>query len=154
MNETTKTRPARRAAPSIARASAKVFSTLAQQTKYADPALADNWPDIAGPDIARLCRPGKLTGRGPGRTLEVRVPSGAAAAQIQMMTDPLLTRLNAYLGPGGVARITITQASRAHEPANPGANESDSNPDDAEKSPLGAALSSFRQAINRRHNKK
>jgi hypothetical protein len=146
------TRPVRRAAPKIGRASASVFSRLLKKTSYAEPGLCDHWPDIAGPDIAALCRPGRLTGRGPGRTLEIHAPSGAAAAQLQMQTEALLARVNRYLGPGAVARIAIVQSAGAalrqteqSQPAPPLSGDDTS---------LGTALSSFRAAISRKNGGK
>ncbi len=145
------TRPVRRAAPKIGRASASVFSRLLKKTSYAEPGLCDHWPDIAGPEIAALCRPGRLTGRGPGRTLEIHAPSGAAAAQLQMQTEALLARVNRYLGPGAVARITIVQSAVGPlqaEPSQPAPHNEGDN------TPLGTALSSFRTAISRKNGEK
>ncbi|MHA7872758.1 MAG: DciA family protein [Hyphococcus sp.] len=136
-----KTRPARRGPPKLSRASAAVFSALVRKTKYADPALAENWPAIAGAAIAARCRPGRVTGGRAGRTLEVFVPSGAAAAELQMRADDLLARVNRYLGPGAVARIAIRQvASAKQKPPAQGETSSD----------LGRALASFRAAVSNR----
>ncbi len=146
------TRPVRRAAPNIGRASASVFSRLLKKTSYADPGLCDHWPNIAGSEIAALCRPGRLTGRGPGRTLEIHTPSGAAAAQLQMQTEALKARVNRYLGPGAVDRITIIQSAvPAQLPSGQSQPEPQGSPDDT---PLGSALSSFRAAINRKNGGK
>ncbi len=136
-----KTRPVRRAAPAVGRAASAVFAALARKTKFVEPAFADNWPDIAGPEIAGLCRPGRLTG-GPkgGRTLEVYAPSGAEAAALQMKTGELIARVNRYLGTGAVAHIAIRQRSRA----------APSPPAEDGESPLGKALASFRAAVSRR----
>ena len=140
----TKTRPARRAAPKLSRSAASVFSGLAQKTRYADPSLCGHWPDIAGGEIAQLCRPGRLTGAAGNRTLEVHVPSGASAAKLQMLLEELRARVNRYLGPGGVARIIIKHAV-ASAPL---------HRDENENSPLGGALASFRAAINRKNDGK
>ncbi len=140
-----KTRRIRRPPPNIGRAGAVVFSALAKKTKYAEPALSDHWPDIAGAKIAGLCRPGRITGRPPGRTLEIHAPSGAAAAQLQMQTDALKTAVNRYLGPNAIARIVVIQ-SASSAPPRPAQGE--------ETGELGAALSSFRKAIGRRNNEK
>jgi len=141
-----KTRPARRAAPAIGRAGALVFSDLARKTRYVDPTIADNWPAIAGERLASLARPGRLTGRHPGRTLELIAQSSAAAAEIQMLSGGLIARLNAALGPNSVSRITISQ-SPAKETERPA-------PAGDETSPLGSALASFRAAVSRRNNPK
>lgn len=151
MNAYSSTRPARRAAPPIARASAAVFASLAKKTKFVEPALAENWPALAGEKLAGLCRPGRLTGRAPGKTLELRVPSGAAAAAVQMEADGLIARLNAYLGPGAVGRVAIVQSGPAGRPktgVKPAADGPDDSPPD---SPLGAALASFRAAVRQRN---
>jgi len=140
------TRPVRRGPPKVARAAADVFSRLAKTTRYADPGLADNWPSIAGADIAALGRPGRLLGNGPGRTLEIIAPDGAAAAELQMRTGDLLTAINRYLGPGAVNHIAVKQ--RPGEAARTGGRDDDAN------EPLGAALSSFRAAIRARSSDK
>ncbi len=142
-----KTRSARRAPPAAGRAAASVFADLAKRTKFVDPALAEHWPTIAGREIAALCRPGRIAGTRAGRTLEVYVPSGAAAAQLQMLSDDLKTRVNRYLGPGAVAKITIKQRAASHTP-NPAAGP---KPDG---SSLDKALSSFRAAIRTRDGNK
>lgn len=109
------TKAARAAAPSLARFSAGVLSDLARKTRYVDPDLVANWPTLAGAELSRLCRPGRLTGGGglarTGRTLEVVVPHGAAAASVEFAAETLKRRLNDYFGPGSIARIAIVQAA-------------------------------------------
>lgn len=140
------------APPSIARATAAIFRNLAKRTKYVDPALAERWPQIAGEKLDGLCRPGRLTGRagkqGGGRTLELYVPNGAAAAVVDMERDGLLSRLNAYLGPGAVTRISVIQTGRAASASSTG---SEAPPADGE---LGSALASFRAAVRSRNGGK
>lgn len=143
-----RTRPVRPAPPSIARAAASVFVRLAKKTKYVDPTLAERWSEIAGDEIAALCRPGRITGPRQDRTLEVHAPSGAAAAQLQMRAEDLKTRVNAYLGPGAAARIAIRQS----QSATPGATAGPAS-GEAEGA-LGQALSAFRAAISRRSDEK
>jgi len=160
MNQTYRTKPPRRAAPKAARAGAMVFSALARKTKYADPMLAENWPTIAGAKIGALCRPGRILGTkgkspGYGRSLEVYPPSGAAAAELQMHLDDLIVRVNRFLGPGVISRITLIQAAGSgaglsgrqntgRMPANPASDEA--------SPPLEKALASFRAAISRKSN--
>lgn len=145
MRQDFRTKSARRAPPKIARAGASVFAKLVRKTKYAEPSLAENWPSIAGAEIAELCRPGRITGPRTGRTLEVSAPSGAAATALAMRLDDLLARVNRYLGPNAISRISIIQrATRAPEkPA--GSQSADDDP-----SPLGRALASFRAAVEKR----
>ena len=57
-----------------------------------------------------------------------------------MRLDDLLARVNRYLGPGAVSRISIIQrAARAPD-----------KPADDDPSPLGRALASFRAAVEKR----
>ena len=147
-------KPARAAPPPLARTSAGVFAELAKKTKFMDPVLAQSWPQLAGERIATLCRPGRIIGARDGKTLELHVANGSAAAEIQMQADQIIARVNGFLGPGAVARIALIQsgraASRAASKAPPGAATAPNEPDSA----LGAALSSFRAAIKRRNGGK
>ncbi|GAB4530137.1 MAG: hypothetical protein Kow00133_18880 [Amphiplicatus sp.] len=132
------TRPARPAPPGIGRYAAKVFAGLARETRYADPALAENWPTLAGPELADLCRPGRLTGA-RGGALEVFVPHGAAAARVQFEAEALRRRVNDYLGPGRVGRILVRQAGAAAAQAGSGSGKA---------GPLDGALSRFRASVS------
>lgn len=102
-----KTRPARPAPPAIGRYSAKIFADLAGRTRFVDPALAANWTTLVGAEIAALCRPGRLTGGQVGATLELHAPHAAAAARTQFEAEAIRRRLNNYLGPGRIGRITV-----------------------------------------------
>lgn len=138
-NRFNQTRAVRQSAPKAARAASQVFSKLAKATSYSDPALAENWPTIAGADIALLCRPGRILGNGPGRTLEIVVKNGSGAAAAQMQADAIVKAVNRYLGPGAVSHISIRQ-NGSSKPVAKTADEIDG--------PLGAALSSFRAAVS------
>lgn len=129
----------------MARASAGVFAALARKTRFVDPALAEKWPILAGDEIAALSRPGRIVGQGKGRTLEVHVHDGAAAAEVQMFSDELIKRLNSYLGPGAIARLSVRQSG-----GRPGPKPAPSGASPDDDSPLGAALASFRAAVKRR----
>ncbi len=131
-----KTRPAREPPPAIGRYSSKIFADLAGRTNYVDPALAARWADLVGPEIAALCRPGRLTGGRIGATLEVFARNGATASRAQFEAETIRRRLNDYLGPGRVGRITVLQRA-----ANPAAEPS---------GPLGAALSRFRASVSQK----
>ncbi len=148
MYRTVKTKPARSAAPPLARASANIFAALANKTKYVDPALAQRWPELAGEKLASLSRPGRITGQPRDKTLEIHVATGAAAAVIQSEADALRKRINAYLGPRSVARLAIRQSGRHAERAGATPKSAPAGRDD--DSPLGDALRSFRSAVKRR----
>lgn len=107
------TRPARASAPGFARFSSELLEALARKTRYVDPDLVGRWTELAGPELSRLCRPGRLTGGREGRTLEVVVPHGAAAASVEFAAETLKRRLNGYFGPNAIARIAVIQAAPA-----------------------------------------
>lgn len=143
-----KTRARRSPPPRLGRLTAGVFANLAKKTNYIDPAIADHWLTIAGPEIAALCRPGRITGDRRARSLEVYAPSGAAGAQLQYLTDDLRQRVNNYLGPNAIARITVKQsASRSR---GPGPNHDSKRAVSTEASPLEGALASFRRSIGKK----
>ncbi|MFQ8430067.1 DUF721 domain-containing protein [Amaricoccus sp. W119] len=81
---------------------------------YLEARLAALWPEIAGPEIAAIAWPARLTlSRGPaGGALSLAV-RGAHAPQVQMMLPAILERVSAAVGPGLVRRITLTQSPRA-----------------------------------------
>lgn len=139
-----RTRAVRPAPPKIARAGADIVADLAQKTRFVDPNLAAHWPTIAGAEIARLCRPGRITGVGSGRTLEVYAPTGAAASELQYLADDLKTRINKYLGPGAISHVAIKQRStKPPSPANAGNAP-------AAKSALDDALAAFRRSVEKK----
>jgi hypothetical protein len=129
-----KTLPARKAPPPLGRFTAAVFADLARKTRFVDPALAARWTELAGPEIARLGRPGRLTGGGAGRTLEIVVPDGTAAARVAFEAEALRRRLNDALGPGAIRQIVVRQRSGEA-------------PDDPR---LATALSRFRATLKKR----
>lgn len=132
-----RTKPARQAPPPIRRFAAAVLVDLARRTKFVDPALAAAWTKIVGPELAALCRPGRMTGGRAGRTLEVFAPHGAAAARVQVEAEAIRRAANEYLGPGVIARIAVRQAGRGAAAAG--------SADGADA--LGSALGRFRASI-------
>lgn len=135
-----KTRPARASSPGFGQVCSRVFAKLAGRTGFADPFLLERWGVIAGPAIASLCRPGRLSGKGPGRTLEIMTENGAAATEVRMRTRELLARVNRYTGTGTVSRIVICQYGDAGQGPGPSAV------------PPGQFLSSFRAIVAGRNN--
>ena len=115
------TRPARRAAPPVSREISKLLAGLAKKSGAMDPQLAGNWAEIAGPEIAALCRPVRLRSHGKAKALEVAAANGAAAMQLQFKQQLLLQKINAYLGRNAVARILIRQTGKSSLAPNPAA---------------------------------
>ena len=102
-----KTKPARRAAPRVDRFASGVVATLAQRTRFADPALARQWRSIVGDALGAASRPGRLTGAAGGRSLEVHAADASIAARLKFDAERIRRRVNEYLGPGAVARIIV-----------------------------------------------
>jgi hypothetical protein len=78
-----------------------------------DPELAAKWPEIVGPDLAKICRPVRIRQIGRARTLEVSVTSGAFAMQLQFKQDLLRQKVNTYLGKNSISRISIRQSGQS-----------------------------------------
>ena len=92
-------------------------STAAARRGYADARLKALWRDIAGPEIAAVAAPVKLTPtRGPAGGLLTLGVKGANGPQVQMLLPLIRERVNAALGPGTVGRVRITQATGFAEP--------------------------------------
>lgn len=74
--------------------------------------LLTHWTEIAGPDLAAMCRPVKVgyAQGGLGATLTVAA-SGAAAPLVQMQLDRLRDKVNAIYGYAAIARIRLTQSA-------------------------------------------
>lgn len=71
-----------------------------------------HWAEIAGPDIAAICRPVTVGyGRGGfGATLTV-LTTGAQAPMLEMQKETLRQKVNAAYGYNAISRIRITQSA-------------------------------------------
>ena len=138
-----KTRPPIPAAPSVGKFSAGVFADLAKSTRYVDPKLAADWPKIVGEETADLCRPGRLTGGHRGRTLEVFAANAAAAAKVQFEAEAIRRKVNDFLGPDTVGRLSVIHKEEPRR----------SDPNDDPETPLGSALSRFRASVSAKADK-
>lgn len=90
----------------------KPVRKAAESRGFAVTRLLTHWDEVAGPDLAPLCRPERISyGKGGfGATLRLLV-SGAAAPLVQMQADALRERINALYGYAAIARVTLTQTS-------------------------------------------
>ncbi len=72
------------------------------------------WDEIAGPEIAAICRPVKISyARGGfGATLTV-LATGAHAPMVEMQKERLRERVNAIYGYNAISRVRITQTAPA-----------------------------------------
>ena len=85
---------------------------------FPDSTLLLRWAEIAGPAVARLCRPVKWQEGESGATLTLKCEAGATVL-MQHQTRELIQRLNGYLGTNRIARLKVVsgQISQAPEPA-------------------------------------
>ena len=112
-----KTRPRRAPAPALSKHAVSLVRDLAFKTRYMDPALGERWADFVGRDLARCSRPGRMSGGGRDRSVEVFVTSGGAATQVAMAAQAIIARLNNHLGPGVVGRLVVRQLGADDAPA-------------------------------------
>lgn len=82
---------------------------------FLDPALILHWPEVAGAETARLCRPLRLSQSAQGGVLTL-LAEPAAAVFLQHETRSLCDRINAYFGHPLVARLRFVQAPLAQRP--------------------------------------
>jgi len=84
---------------------------------FTDPALVLRWSEIAGPAVARLAQPVKLSQGPSGGTLTLRAAPGAALF-LSHEKRSLCERINAYLGHQAVVQLKFVQgAPLARAPA-------------------------------------
>lgn len=107
-----RTKPVRSGPPHFSRAMGKIVADLAKKTNALDPRLAASWAEIAGPDLARICRPVQLKTHGRAQALELAVPNGAAAMQVQFKQKFILDKVNIVLGHKRVTRLVIRQTGK------------------------------------------
>lgn len=81
---------------------------------FSNPALVLRWRDIAGPEIARVTLPVKLS----GGVLTLKAEPGAAVF-LQYETRTLAARVNDFLGKTAVTKLKFVQAPLAPEPPQP-----------------------------------
>lgn len=111
--ETVRTRPARTGAPKLSKSLGPHLARLAEATGAMDPRLAQNWADIAGPELAPLCRPVRIIHRGRVQALEVSVKSGAAATKLRYNQEALLGRIRQRLGLPKLSQIVFREGKEA-----------------------------------------
>lgn len=152
--DTVKTKPARRGAPKLAKSLGPHLARLAKASGAMDPRLASEWLEIAGPEIAALCRPTRVINRGRQQALEVSVTSGAAAMKLQYHQEALLGRVRQRIGLPRLNRLVIREgketkgwASRRMKAAPPKVEPPKTAP---ESESLKSALDAMRQTIHER----
>lgn len=169
MQPPVKTRPRRPGPPPASRAITKLVASLALKTNALDPRIVEDWREIVGPDLARLCQPVRLKAHGKAKVLEVAVPNGAAAMKVQFKQKFILDGINRLLGRGRVTKLIIRQTGKgAGTTGAPGRALQSDGPvthaperrfhredeaiwrQRAERDPLGAALGRLHDNLTRR----
>ncbi|HEX3674802.1 MAG TPA: DciA family protein [Rhizomicrobium sp.] len=111
--------PARRnRAEPVAREAAGMAAAAFARAGFGDPALVLRWDEIAGPEVAQLARPLRLSEGASGGVLTLKAEPGAALF-LQHETRALCDRINAWLGRPAIARLRFVQGpllSRAPRP--------------------------------------
>lgn len=109
-----------RAGP-VARDALRHAETAMRRAGFDDPALVVRWREIAGAEVAELAEPVRCQRGAEGAILTLRCEPGAAVF-LQHQTRELIGRLNAFLGPGAIARIRLiagVPARPSEAPAHP-----------------------------------
>ncbi|MFQ6018969.1 MAG: DUF721 domain-containing protein [Kiloniellaceae bacterium] len=120
-------RPRRSGRPqALAVSLSRVTQDALRHRNFAERSLIVDWASIAGPDIARICHPLKLSfarrDRRMDGTLALRVQAGQAT-RVQHLEPLLLERINGYLGYRAVASLRL-QPGPPPRPAAAGAEDS------------------------------
>jgi hypothetical protein len=89
-----------------------------QRAGFRDPTLVQRWSEIAGPEIARIATPIKLTEGQQGGVLTLKAEPGGALF-LQHETRSLCERINAYLGRPAISRLRFVQGALIHKPSPP-----------------------------------
>jgi hypothetical protein len=106
----TRTRPARKAPPTIGRSLTPFIKSLDARFGQGAGGLKARWREIVGETLAKRSEPAKLVkGRaGAGAVLEIKV-EGPMATLVQHQSADILARVNLFLGEGAVERLRIVQ---------------------------------------------
>ncbi len=86
---------------------------------FADAAIINDWPLIAGERLAEHCMPERISysqGRKDKGTLHLRVDNGGLAAELQHLEPVFIEKINAYFGFAAVGRMHITQGPLPESP--------------------------------------
>jgi len=91
----------------------RLLAQLAAKSGAIDPRLIEQWDDIVGEKLARICRPVRLKRHGKAQSLEVAVANGPSAMAVQYEQQKLMQAVNRWMGSQGVTRIIIRQTGAA-----------------------------------------
>jgi hypothetical protein len=107
--------PRRNRAEAVGRGAAAVGTGLFARAGFRNPTLVLRWAEIAGPDVARLAQPIRLSEGPSGGVLTLKSEPGASLF-LQHESRELCARINAYLGQQAVAKLKFVQGPLAARP--------------------------------------
>jgi hypothetical protein len=110
--------PRRNWAEAVGRDASSTAHLAFARAGFRDPTLILRWEEIAGPEVARLARPIKLSEGASGGVLTLKAEPGAALF-LQHETRALCGRINDYLGRNAVAKLRFVQGPLAERPPKP-----------------------------------
>lgn len=85
---------------------------IGESRGFAVTRMLTHWDEVAGPDIAAICRPVKVSyGKGGVGATVTLLTTGAQAPMLEMQKETLRARMNACYGYAAIARVTITQTA-------------------------------------------
>lgn len=110
--------PRRNWADAVARDTKANANLAFARAGFRDPTLVLRWEEIAGPEVARLACPIKLSEGPSGGVLTLKAEPGAALF-LQHESRALCGRINDYLGRDAVSRLRFVQGALAARPPKP-----------------------------------
>lgn len=108
----------RNRAEPVARNAAALGQNVFARAGFRDPALVLHWAEIAGPEVARIAHPLRLSGSASGGVLTLKSEPGASLF-LQHESRALCERINTYLGRNAVARLRFVQGALTRREAPP-----------------------------------
>ena len=115
---------------------------------FTDATLLIRWPEIVGPQIARIALPQRWQDGPEGAVLTLKCEAGAAVL-LQHQTRMLIERLNTYLGRGRIKRLKLVPGRltpRAEPPGHP-RPEAQASPDSRSLGEALARLAGLRASL-------
>nr|WP_255670608.1 DciA family protein [Cognatishimia sp. F0-27] len=86
--------------------------TASETRGFAQSRLLTHWEEVAGPELAAIARPVKVSyGRGNFGAELVLLTTGANAPVVEMRREELRKRINAVYGYDAIRRLRITQTA-------------------------------------------
>ncbi len=102
----------RRAARRVSTLVERDVKRMGERRGFSETRLLTHWAEIAGADVAAICRPVKVGfPRGGFGAVLTLLTTGARAPMLQMRLPALRERVNACYGYAAIARIDVTQTA-------------------------------------------